>query len=461
MCLNAWRLGVAVDERTGLPELMASIVAELPAGRWLLVFDDIENPDTLMSSLPAVDGGHVIITVQGDYDGGVGDGVGAFSRAESVALLRRRSPSLGEEDADRIAEVLADMPLAVEQAAIYLGESGLSGEECLAALRERQGSTPFEPIFTLAVERLALVAPPAWWLLRLLAQFEAGEVERALLVPVADADVPDQVRVLLTDPQLMTGAFRAIVRHALAMYDWRRERVRLHPVIRELIRAHTAVADRIRLARLAEVLEGRVETDVDWTTDAPAEVDLLKRDALAEVLAGRITRPDSGIPVPLCWFMWTVPGDPARRRCSTCSTPASSAGTWSCGSMPGSTRGCPHRGGRYSPRCATRSSATVCGGAVGGIAYGKPWPVRGVRGSVPACADPAARPGWWSGVGGVVGVGCDPATSRTAQGPGPGAHGARCAVDRCPGGQPGAAVELHPGSAAVRTVRLQPDGAGR
>jgi hypothetical protein len=285
----ARRLGVAVDEQAGLAELMASIVDGLPAGRWLLVFDDVESPDTLMSSLPAAATGHVIITARGDYDGGAGDGVGAFSRAESVALLRQRSPSLGEEDADRIAAVLADMPLAVEQAAIYLVESGLSGEEYLTALRERTGSTPFEPIFALAVERLTQVDPQAWWLLRLLAQFEAAEVDQALLVPVADADVPDQLCVLLTDSRLMAEAIRSIARHSLAAIDWRHKRVRLHPLIKERVRAHTAVPDQITLARLAEVIEGRVGTDVDWTTDAPADVDLLKRDALAEVLAGRIT----------------------------------------------------------------------------------------------------------------------------------------------------------------------------
>jgi hypothetical protein len=284
----ARRLGVAVDGRAGLPELLAVIVDGLPAGRWLLVFDDVENPDELMASLPATDTGHVIITARGDYDR-AGDGVGAFSRAESVALLRQRSPSLAEEDADRIAEVLADMPLAVEQAAIYLVESGLSGEEYLTALTERQGATPFESIFTLAVERLARVDPSAWWLLRLLAQFEAREVDQALLVLAADADVPDQLRALLTDPRLTTDAIRVIVRHALVGFDWRYRRVWLHPLIRELVRAHTADADRIRLARLAEVLEGRVGTAVDWTTDAPAEVDLLKRGALAEILAGRIT----------------------------------------------------------------------------------------------------------------------------------------------------------------------------
>ncbi len=65
--------------------------------------------------------------------------VDLFDRGESISLLRRWLPDLTEEDADRVADALDNLPLALTQAAAYLQESGLTAQAYLQLLT-RQAS---------------------------------------------------------------------------------------------------------------------------------------------------------------------------------------------------------------------------------------------------------------------------------------------------------------------------------
>jgi hypothetical protein len=108
-------------------------IAELRArGRWLLVFDNAGTPADLAPWLPGGSTGHVLITTR---TGGWSEVAAApveidvFARAESVAVLRERVPGMQEADADRLAQELGDLPLAVAQAASYLADSGMPAAE--------------------------------------------------------------------------------------------------------------------------------------------------------------------------------------------------------------------------------------------------------------------------------------------------------------------------------------------
>jgi hypothetical protein len=124
----------ALATRLGLPDLDADLpvvatVADALRYRrgWLLVFDDVSRPEDVRPFLFG-DPGHVLITSRqcGGWAGLAGKlPVGLFDRAESVALLRDRAGWLGEADADRVAAALGDLPLAVDQAAGFLGETSI------------------------------------------------------------------------------------------------------------------------------------------------------------------------------------------------------------------------------------------------------------------------------------------------------------------------------------------------
>jgi len=105
--------------------------------RWLLIFDNAEEPAALAGYLPG--GGRVVITSRnpGWHDLATPVEVDLFNRDESIALLRRRAPRITECEAGRVAQALGDLPLALAQAAAHLADTATSVDDYLTLLAER------------------------------------------------------------------------------------------------------------------------------------------------------------------------------------------------------------------------------------------------------------------------------------------------------------------------------------
>jgi hypothetical protein len=94
-----------VDASATTPAATAAIQATLAVDRnWLLIFDNAEDPQKLLSWLPPL-GGHIVITTRqpGWDEIATPIDIDVFDRAESVALLQRRNPELPTIEADRLA----------------------------------------------------------------------------------------------------------------------------------------------------------------------------------------------------------------------------------------------------------------------------------------------------------------------------------------------------------------------
>ncbi len=104
--------------------------------RWLLIFDNAEEPALLESYLPHGPG-HVVITSRSTSWGERAQPllVDVFKRQESTEHLLQRVATITEEEAGRVAEQLADLPIAVAAAAAWLEETGTSVERYLEQLR--------------------------------------------------------------------------------------------------------------------------------------------------------------------------------------------------------------------------------------------------------------------------------------------------------------------------------------
>lgn len=99
----------------------------------LFVFDNVESPDDLRDLIPEGTGVRTLVTTPRHFDwdglGWLRLTVGAFEREQSIALLCERTGDTHREAADRIADALGDVPVAITQAAATAKQGGyaLSG----------------------------------------------------------------------------------------------------------------------------------------------------------------------------------------------------------------------------------------------------------------------------------------------------------------------------------------------
>ncbi|WP_170154286.1 FxSxx-COOH system tetratricopeptide repeat protein [Actinoplanes italicus] len=151
--------------------------------RWLLLFDNAENRDQLAPWLP--DGpGHLLITSRDPNWTGVAQAVDVdvFARSESTGLLHKHLPNVSDADADRLAEALGDLPLAVGQAVdllaetrlpidTYLHDLGTHAADLMGEGRPPNGyPLPLAATVTLSAGRLCAADPAAGELLYLCAR---------------------------------------------------------------------------------------------------------------------------------------------------------------------------------------------------------------------------------------------------------------------------------------------------
>ncbi|GLY02795.1 MULTISPECIES: FxSxx-COOH system tetratricopeptide repeat protein [Actinoplanes] len=103
--------------------------------RWLMVFDNVPFVADVLDWLPQGPGDLVITSRSPEWVGvAVPLPVNVFDRAESTALLQDHVPGLGAGDADRLADALGDLPLALAQAVGVMSGTGMPATEYLAML---------------------------------------------------------------------------------------------------------------------------------------------------------------------------------------------------------------------------------------------------------------------------------------------------------------------------------------
>ena len=135
-----------LSDRLGLPtgqdrqQTARAVLDALATSRytWLLVYDNANRPDDLAQLVPS-SGGHVLLTSRNAEWTAQWHSieVDVFERGESIELLRKRDTDLETADADKLAEKLGDLPLALEQAANFQKATGMPTDEYLRLFDER------------------------------------------------------------------------------------------------------------------------------------------------------------------------------------------------------------------------------------------------------------------------------------------------------------------------------------
>ncbi|WTP28018.1 FxSxx-COOH system tetratricopeptide repeat protein [Streptomyces sp. NBC_00203] len=228
-------------------EAVQALRVELSArSDWLLVYDNVDDLETLHGLLATTGGGHILITGRDPRLARFGAQVdiGDFTRAESRQLLLTRCPSLASEEADQVAAAVGDLPLAVEQAGCFLQDTGLSTDEYLDFLDTHPGQAGMDdptvaehPGLAAAVAatraRLAAEDPHVLNLFNQLA-FLAPEPIPLGSQPVSDR--PGRFGVLLGNSATTALAVRRLVGLGLARHA--NHTLQLHRLVQALLRTH-------------------------------------------------------------------------------------------------------------------------------------------------------------------------------------------------------------------------------
>ncbi|MGW5876916.1 FxSxx-COOH system tetratricopeptide repeat protein [Nocardiopsis terrae] len=249
--------------------------------KWLLVFDNAGDRETLDQYIPVAGDGHVIITSQDRSWQRAGTEasleITEFSRQESVELLRRRGPrGLTEDEAERLAEELGNLPLALNQAAVWLHEVGMDVPEYLRRLAEKSSEMirllePVDPDYPIPVaaawnvslEQLAVDSPGAIRLLQLCSFLGTVPIPRSLFRFGRDIDGPEELRTILSDPPLLGMAIRDIGRYSLAHVDHQQDTISLHRLVKPAVQASMSEREQERLKHCAHQLLSRNDPQND------------------------------------------------------------------------------------------------------------------------------------------------------------------------------------------------------
>jgi hypothetical protein len=253
-------LGLPAPSASGIDLTTRAVLDALrrgePFSRWLLIFDNADQPEELQPFIPGGPG-DVLITSRNHRWGPVVDTIplDVFERAESLRFLLKRVPKrLTEADADKLAEGLGDLPLAVEQAGALLYESGMPVSEYLRLLNERvadilaQGTaleypTSMTAAWQISVAQLRQHSPQALELLRCCAFVGPEPIPRDVFKPGSE-ESRTGVGALMADPIELSTAISVLARFALVKLDG--PYITVHRLIQALLRGELDPAEQGR-----------------------------------------------------------------------------------------------------------------------------------------------------------------------------------------------------------------------
>ncbi len=219
------------------------------------MFDNADDPNDLRPYLPS-GSGHTLITSRNQSWTQVAEPleIDVFAREESVAHLSRRLPALSATDADRVAEVLGDLPLAVEVASAWLSETGTSVEDYLTSLEQEStrilsldqpAGYPrnLEATWKISLDRLAGRTQAGLRLLYMCA-FLAPDISLDLIYGQQTVDALVPLDGSLRVPMMLGRVTQEINRLALAKIDAQNNELQIHRLMQAYLRNQLSQAER-------------------------------------------------------------------------------------------------------------------------------------------------------------------------------------------------------------------------
>lgn len=247
----AQRMGLNVSDEANraVPAVREALRRGEPYDRWLLVFDNAENVEAVRPYFPTGGTGKILITSRNQEWDRVARtlSVDVFTREESKALLRRRARDLSDSDADRLAEALGDLPLAIEQAAAWQAVTGMTVPDYLRLINEKIAELMLELVpspdypmsvaaaWDVSLRQLEQRNPSALQLLQVCSFFAPEPISRSLFNNARTTTIAPELDEALRHPIKLGRAIREINIYALARIEHRHDTIQLHRLVQAVL----------------------------------------------------------------------------------------------------------------------------------------------------------------------------------------------------------------------------------
>ena len=268
---------------------------------WLVVFDNADDPDSIRAVARFVPsgGGRVLVTSRhrSVRTLGVAVPVPVLDRPASVELITERVPGVDRRAADRLAELMDDLPLGVAAAAGFLDETDTPADEYADMLQEQPGSAVMD-VWRRSVDRLRAETPAAVELLELCAWCDPEPIPLDLFT-----DHPHLLGETLAEAAAQRGTWTqtvgALVRFSLARRDG--DRLIVHRLVGAAVRdAMPTDATTAAVAVVAGLLQTALPGDIQGNPAGWPRWTALLPHVLTLTSPGRVRPPQAF--ADLCWL---------------------------------------------------------------------------------------------------------------------------------------------------------------
>ncbi|MFE2585712.1 FxSxx-COOH system tetratricopeptide repeat protein [Streptomyces sp. NPDC059378] len=249
----AQRLGLVNSAEANIagPAVREALREGRPYSRWLLIFDNADSPERVREYFPTGGSGTILVTSRNRRWSVVGPSleVDVFTREESKQLLRRSrayGEELADDDADRLAEALGDLPLALEQAAAWRTETGMPVSEYLRLFEDKRSELlevsppadyqlPVAAAWNVSLDHLETRSRTALRLLQLCSYFAPDPISRSIFSGLGASQIDPDLDRALNDPMRLARAIREINRYSLARIDHRTNSIEMHRLVQAVL----------------------------------------------------------------------------------------------------------------------------------------------------------------------------------------------------------------------------------
>ncbi|PZH05153.1 ATP/GTP-binding protein [Streptomyces sp. NTH33] len=255
----------------------------LPSKRWILVFDNADDPAQLARYFPKGGGGHILVTSRNQTwsQHGASEQIDVFLREESIEHLTRRTDGgLAAEDAARVAEAVGDLPLAVEQAAAWLAETATPIEDYLRQLARQTTEVlalnqpsdypkTVAATWNVSIARMEKRSRAAVRLLQLCAFLAPEPISAQLLYSKEMIEALKPYDPALQESLLLGRIIREIGRFALAKVDQKTNSIQVHRLVQAVIRSQMTEEEQRETRHVVHTVLAGARPDGDEPIDDP------------------------------------------------------------------------------------------------------------------------------------------------------------------------------------------------